>query len=107
MAVIPDLRSLDTTACRLDQQASELRSRADRLRASCASVQWQSTAANLFRGKCEVTCAQLRRASEQLDHAAAVLRGHAATARERLSVGHALVSVGASIVDDATRWIGL
>jgi uncharacterized protein YukE len=107
MSVIPDLHSLDTTATRIDQHATELRSRANDLDAACASVRWQSGAATEFRVRSERTCGQLRQTAERLDHASAVLRRHAATARDELAIAASVVGVGASLLDDVLSGTGL
>jgi hypothetical protein len=98
MSVIPDLHSLDTTAARLDQRASELRTRALRLQVACETVDWQSVAASRFRRRGDTACTSLRQCAERLEHAAFVLRHHAATARSRARRVEHLVDDGLSLI---------
>jgi hypothetical protein len=98
MSVGPDLRSLDTAAARLEQHATELRSRATRLQLASESLVWCSAAASAFRQHNETICAQLQRSAEQLEHAATVLRRHAGTARNRMEAAEGAVNAGLHLI---------
>lgn len=98
MSFGPELRSLDTTATQLEQHAAEIRARAGRLRAASESVNWCSAGASAFRQHGELTCDQLQRSADRLDHAASVLRRHASTARSRLGLAETVVSTGLHLV---------
>jgi hypothetical protein len=111
---VPDLSSLDHAATRLEQHASEVRSRAVALAAVAATVIWTSGSADLFRHQNDSMCAALRRCADQLDGVAFTLRRHAASARHRAVEGVALVTQGGAaaldtgehLVAAAWRWAG-
>ena len=109
MSFLPDLHALEVAAARIDLHATELRSRASLLGAAAATVGWHSSAANTFHLRCDELCRRLRRCADGLEHAAFVLRQHAAAARAHLSVavdfvesraelGAELVATGAGVV---------
>jgi hypothetical protein len=101
----PDLHSLDSAAARLDQHATELRSRAARLHAATDSIDWRSAAASAFRQHNATVCGQLQRCADRLEHAATVLRRHADCARSRLEAAGAVVGAAEAVVGGAEHLV--
>jgi len=95
---MPDFSSLDIAAARLEQHADELRVRTTRLQAAASSVDWQSPAAAAFRHRSDAAWARLLQCAERIEHAASVLRRHAATARSRADLGEHLLADAAHLV---------
>jgi hypothetical protein len=78
-----DPAELELLAARIAADAEELRGRAGSLAGHAAAVNWESTAAGEFRQRVSQDVGALRLAAAELDCAAAELRRHAVTVRER------------------------
>ncbi|MGH8887124.1 MAG: WXG100 family type VII secretion target [Egibacteraceae bacterium] len=83
MAFYGDPDELDRLAVRVSASAEDARAHAHALSWRCMAVDWESTAADRFRGTIEGEVAALRRAADELDEAAHMLRRHAESVRER------------------------
>lgn len=85
MAFYGDPDELDRLATRIRASAEDTRDHAQALSLRSMEVDWQSTAADEFRGTVERDVAALRHAADQLDEAAHLLRQHAERVRERIA----------------------
>ncbi len=92
-----DPDELNRLAARISASAEEARDHAHALSSRCMWVDWESAAADRFRGTAERDVAALRRAADRLDEAAHLLRQHAESIRERLAQIRA-------IEDAVTTW---
>jgi hypothetical protein len=92
MGLPGDPDALDRIAGRIARHADDVRTGATTLRVRSANVRWLSTGADAFRAGIERDAITLIRAAQDLDEAAAALRAHAGTVRERLAFLRAAAS---------------
>jgi hypothetical protein len=85
MALPGDPDALDRLAGRVGRYADHVRSAVATLRVRSGGVRWHSIAAEEFRAGIERDAVALARVACELDLAAALLRAHAGTVRERLA----------------------
>ena len=85
LAFYGDPTELDRLAGRIRAAARQVWDQASTLSSRCAQVEWESAAADRFRGSVDLDVAALRRTVEDLEEAAAALEAHAETVRERIA----------------------
>jgi hypothetical protein len=85
VAFYGDPDDLDRLAVRINASAEDARDHARVLSWRCMGVDWESTAADRFRRAVEGEVAALRRAADELEEAAYLLRQHAERVREHIA----------------------